>query len=152
MKEIILSNYVGSYPVGENVKDYLQICKQISEEIQKLFPGENITLWCRGSSGAIISALIAQHFGDTGITICHVKKPNEEAHRSLKSSHTEINIIVDDFMASGSTVKEIYNNMYVFNLVPRCIIMTGHITRSAINDIFQSEVGRIEYLIAGGFY
>ena len=93
MKQIKLSKFIYAYPVGENIKSYFDSCKEISEIIKKEFPNKSITFWCRGSSGAMISALVSQHLDD--VNIFHVKKQNEIAHYSSIDYYNEINLIID---------------------------------------------------------
>ena len=95
MKQIKLSKFIQEYPVGENIKSYFDSCKEVAEIIEKEFPNKSITFWCRGSSGAMISALVCQHLDD--VNIFHVKKQNEIAHYSSINHYNEINIIIDDF-------------------------------------------------------
>lgn len=150
MKEIKLSNNISSYPVGENVSDYYHTCKEIGERINELFPEQSITLWCRGSSGTIISALVAQHI-QTSVEIYHVKKHGEDAHCNCNAHH-DINIIIDDLMATGDTVEKIYNEIQKNKLHPDCVIMTGELKVYKFKNIFGSDIKYIKAVIAGHIY
>lgn len=100
-----------SYPVGENISNNLPLIQIMYEEIKKLHGVEGINLWCRGSSGAIIAAIIAKEYINSGgkALICHVKKKGEHSHNgSLYFEHGSKDIIVDDFVSSGETVKAIW--------------------------------------------
>lgn len=144
MKQIKLSKFIQAYPVGENIKSYFDSCKEVAEIIEKEFPNKSITFWCRGSSGAMISALICQHLDD--VNIFHVKKQNEIAHYSSINHYNEINIIIDDLMASGSTVNYIYEKIVEKNSKVHSVIMIGEIKIHKIQSLIPYEI----QLIVGG--
>jgi len=144
MKQIKLSKFIQEYPVGENIKSYFDSCKEVAEIIEKEFPNKSITFWCRGSSGAMISALVCQHLGD--VNIFHVKKQNEISHYSSIDRYNEINIIIDDLMSSGSTVNYIYEKMVEKNSKVHSVIMIGEIKIHKIQSLIPYEI----QLIVGG--
>lgn len=144
MKQIKLSKFIQEYPVGENIKFYFNSCKEVAEIIKKEFPNKSITFWCRGSSGAMISALVCQHLDD--VNIFHVKKENEISHYSSIDHYNEINIIIDDLMCSGETVDCIYQKMIEKNLKVHSIIMIGLIRTNKIQSLIPYEI----QLIVGG--
>jgi hypothetical protein len=112
MKLIQLSNVSSiNYPIGLlYLKDNLIIVSQMAAAIHSLFEGRNISLWCRGSSGAIISGIISSKIPIYSIN--HVKKAGEENHSgSWHDIFADVNVIVDDFIKSGQTVNAIYNMM-----------------------------------------
>jgi orotate phosphoribosyltransferase-like protein len=150
MKQIKLSTSVDYYPVGQHITNYFQTCKEIGDHINELFQEQSITLWCRGSSGAIISALVSQHI-EAGVEIYHVKKHGEDAHQNCDIHH-DINIIIDDLMATGETVEQIYNEMKKFKAVPHCIVMTGQIKLYKFENIFGTQKKNIKAIIAGYVY
>ena len=125
MKQIKLSKFIQEYPVGENIEFYFDPCKEVAEIIEKEFPNKSITFWCRGSSGAMISALVCQHLDN--VNIFHVKKENEISHYSSINHYNEINIIIDDLMSTGSTVNYIYEKMVEKNSEIHGVIMIGKI-------------------------
>ena len=144
MKQIELSEFIQAYPVGENIKSYFNPCEEVAEIIEKEFPNKSITFWCRGSSGAMISALVCQHLGD--VNIFHVKKQNEISHYSSIDRYNEINIIIDDLMSSGSTVEYIYQKMIEKNSKVHSVIMIGEIKIGKIQSLIPYEI----QLIVGG--
>ena len=144
MKQIKLSEFIQEYPVGENIKFYFNSCKEVAEIIEKEFPNKSITFWCRGSSGAMISALVCQHLGD--VNIFHVKKQNEISHYSSIDRYNEINIIIDDLMSTGETVDCIYQKMIEKNSKVHSVIMIGGIKISKIQSLIPYEI----QLIVGG--
>lgn len=144
MKQIKLSKCIQAYPVGENIKSYFDPCKEVAEIIEKEFPNKSITFWCRGSSGAMISALVCQHLDN--VNIFHVKKENEISHYSSIDRYNEINIIIDDLMASGSTVECIYQKMIEKSSKVHSVIMIGEIKVYKIQSLIPYEI----QLIVGG--
>jgi len=151
MKEITLSTSVDYYPVGEHITNYFHTCKEIGDHINELFQGQSITLWCRGSSGAIISALVSQHI-EASVEIYHVKKHGEDAHCDSLIHH-DINIIIDDLMATGETVEQIYKEMKKLKVIPHCIVMTGQIKLYKFENIFGVTYRKnIKTIIAGHIY
>jgi adenine/guanine phosphoribosyltransferase-like PRPP-binding protein len=93
-----------SYPVGENIQSYLPTIRGMIKAIKAL-DKKDIKLCCRGSSGAIISGIIAAEIPEC--EIIHVKKDGETSH-TYNSEYTilpsDYIIYVDDFVSSGSTM------------------------------------------------
>lgn len=102
-----------SYPVGANMSDNLRKIKEMANVIDRHFPHQSINLWCMGSSGAIIAGIISAELIAKGYPmpmVCHVKKEGEESHSSSAPYISYgTNILVDDFIRSGSTVQKIYD-------------------------------------------
>ena len=144
MKQIKLSKCIQAYPIGENIKSYFDPCEEIAEIIKKEFPNKSVTFWCRGSSGAMISALVSQYLNN--VNIFHVKKYNEISHYSSIDIYNEINIIIDDLMATGETVERIYQKMIEKNSKVHSIIMIGVIRTNQIQSLIPYEI----QLIVGG--
>lgn len=108
-----------NYPVGTNMKNAMELAKcyaiHLAEDIQSkdYNPYIGLNIWVRGSSGAILGALTASilqnSFAHAKVVICHIKKPNEYSHYDgTDESSLGLNIILDDFMSTGETVKAIY--------------------------------------------
>lgn len=97
-----------SYPVGENLPDNYDIILQMAEELKKK-NYSNLVLVCSGSSGAIISAIIATQFLPI-LPIIYIKKPYERNHGHfyypMKKDNNTL-VIVDDFVSMGKTVNHI---------------------------------------------
>ena len=100
------------YPVGyhmdTNKSKILYMMEVLRDTVGKDTP---ISLWCRGSSGAIIAAIISTGFDNCIIN--HVKKEGEESHSTheFNTDRSRKHIIVDDFIRSGKTVNAIYLEM-----------------------------------------
>lgn len=110
------------YPVGNDIRDAIKYAEAAAEAFISLGFGVNkINIWCRGSSGAILSALLTQALMVAGahnsVRINHIKKPGEESHsgNSFWVYKGDINIIIDDFIQYGSTLNKIYE-AYTENL------------------------------------
>ena len=104
------------YPVGGYINDTISFIDAVVNQIDNddSFPTQNLAIWCRGSSGAILAALLSQYFFTEGfkeVRINHVKKPNEHSHSNNYLHVGACNIIIDDFIASGETVREIMKCM-----------------------------------------
>src|SRR5688572_6087483 len=102
------------YPVGEDFAGARKLAKEMAKELGKLYRTDPIYIWCRGSSGAIIASIIGDQLG-TVQKIYHVKKEGETSHSSYHSTSPDVfaspnrHIIVDDFMATGETIRHIWN-------------------------------------------
>ena len=120
------------YPVGPNIKVNLPIINNMYRYIKEKFPEGTITIWCRGSSGAIIAGIISSKLKGRA-RVAYVSKPNEKRHDKL-SAHmysTGYNIIVDDFVCTGETINKIINESTItqFDL----LIISGNLTTNCIN-------------------
>ena len=111
MKQILKETRVGwtSYLVGWNINEYFRAVEKTANYLKEIpeLKNANLKLWCRGSSGAMISALLAQHLSTYScVYINHLKKEGETSHnyRPLEPDKNDINLIVDDFVCSGETV------------------------------------------------
>ena len=97
------------YPVGTFISYNTPIIKNMANYIKRKFPEETISLWCRGSSGAIIAGIISSNL-KRKVFIRYISKNNEKRHDKNNYNYkTDINIIVDDFICSGKTIDEIIN-------------------------------------------
>lgn len=119
------------YPVGEHLDNVIIYIENISAELEKILDHTKcLNIWCRGSSGAILAALLASRFIYHSPRILHVKKEGEEAHSTNGSfnHHTSfnhvINIIIDDFVSSGETIRKIYSTARKF--VPKIDVLIVH--------------------------
>jgi len=75
--------------------------------------GGAVNVFCRGSSGAILAALFVSFLPHIETQIIHVKKDGESSHSSKVTGFDayNMNVIIDDFICSGETIREIYNNI-----------------------------------------
>lgn len=106
-----------SYPVGLHIDEAISFMDSVIRKIDTIedFPTKGIAIWCRGSSGAILATILAQYFhtaGFTNVQINHVKKKGEDSHSSNLFVNHDINIVIDDFVDSGSTIRNIMYTLY----------------------------------------
>ena len=99
-----------SYPIGINMDNIFNYINLVVAALKD----ENIgkaNIWCMGSSGAILAALLSNQLEES--RILHVKKDGESSHHGnyFTTLNNAINIIIDDFIVSGDTVNRIYNFM-----------------------------------------
>jgi len=97
-----------SYPVGKNLPENYQNILEMAEALKKKNYSD-VVLICSGSSGAIISAIIAIQFNPI-LPIIYIKKAYERNHGHFYHSMRITNktlIIVDDFVATGDTIRHI---------------------------------------------
>lgn len=101
-----------AYPVGTHINHNISLIEIMVEEFIEIseYKDKYINIICRGSSGAIIAAIFAMKVPNV-CQIVHVKKPGENSHNNSVSLSEDnaINIIVDDLIASGSTMNAIWN-------------------------------------------
>ena len=100
------------YPVGSNMHGVTKYVMQAADIFKNTFSSRTVNVFCRGSSGAILAGLFSSYLIDTfDIKIVHIKKEGEHSHSEKVPSHFDnhgINVIIDDFISSGSTVRNIY--------------------------------------------
>lgn len=114
------------YPVGElimqNMPVIISMGNSIIQVLRKNYKSKkDVHLICRGSSGAIIAAIVGNMIFEAGykIQIYHVKKEGESSHNGNGSFSeyiftNDVTIVVDDFIASGNTIEsicEIFENI-----------------------------------------
>lgn len=120
------------YPVGTYISYNTPIIKNMASYIKKKFPEGTISLWCRGSSGAIIAGIISSNL-KRKVYIRYISKDNEKRHdKNNYNYNTDINIIVDDFICTGKTINEIINKSGCkkFDL----LIISGNLSKEFINQ------------------
>lgn len=124
MKKISYSDTsIIQYPVGENMDKAIQFINRVSQSIlDNINEGQvrGLNVWVRGSSGAILGALLAQKFlGILTVKVMHLKKKGERSHNggynaglTPQEGYTVTNIILDDEVATGETINEIYKEYH----------------------------------------
>ena len=78
-----------NYPIGPNIKINLPIINNMYRYIKEKFPEGTITIWCRGSSGAIIAGIISSKLKGRA-RVVYVSKPNEKRHDTLSWSLNQL--------------------------------------------------------------
>lgn len=128
MKTYIIEDTGLNYPVGHHIELSIKYVNNLfhtfkTEILPQYHNIKYVNIWCRGSSGAILASLFSvQINSDPSLNlkykIQHVKKDGEQSHSDgifISSSINEennINIIIDDFMATGATI------YYILEAIP----------------------------------
>jgi len=142
-----------SYPVGDEISRNMPIIKKLGAKIRTVIIRnkieiKKINIFCSGSSGAIIAAIISEtlikKFGD--VDIRHIKKCGENSHGFEYTTYgmRGFNIIVDDFIATGETMKRIFYSIEI-NTKIDLIAVTGEVNGHMI-DFFN--IKGVKYLIS----
>lgn len=119
-----VDSYIG-YPVGLCMAGNITAIQRMAFRIRDVFYNERINLWCRGSSGAIMAAIVASIIPNA--IISYVRKPNETGH-SLYSHATDKdrkNIVIDDLISSGTTIQLIKDFMLTHGVSVDCLCVGG---------------------------
>lgn len=138
-----------NYPVGSDI----QAAKEMVKEWISIFDtleystDVKINLWCRGSSGAILAALFTS-MSRYDCIICHIKKDGENSHSTIPAMHNNmikgdtINVVIDDFIASGATIKEIIKNISFYRLTPPTLdVLIAIGATDRFKELFKHTIG-----------
>lgn len=118
-----------SYPVSSyiqfNIPTILDMVEKLKTELDE---NKELILWCRGSSGAIIAGVMATQIKNAKIS--HVKKDGESSHSATvsttpKDRKNTINVMVDDFTSTGSTLNAIYDQMKAHKIKVHGLCISG---------------------------
>ena len=131
-----------NYPIGPNIKVNLPIINNMYRYIKEKFPEGTITIWCRGSSGAIIAGIISSKLKGRA-RIAYISKPNEKRHDPVSPYQYlgGYNIIVDDFICTGKTIDDIIkkSDCKKFDLlIVSGIVSEKFIKSKSWNNIFET--------------
>lgn len=107
------------YPVGECISQASSFIDEVSKILKPLIKGkERIDIYCTGSSGAILSGLLFNKIKRNKlIEIRHIKKEGENSHatNNFYFAKDKVNIILDDFVATGETFQRIIKTIENYN-------------------------------------
>lgn len=101
-----------AHPIGANFSYNMPIMLDMAK-ILKQQAFTNLGLVCTGSSGAIVSTVIAQQLEKLP-TIIYLRKPGEDGHGhwNVDNLHNVVDIVVvDDFISSGRTINGIVEEL-----------------------------------------
>jgi hypothetical protein len=112
------------YPVGSYMPSLLDYTESAAKKLVELFPGDNIALIVRGTSGAMIGGLIASRLiYNAGICVKVIisRKPEDDCHATnLEDIDLVLNykeeipfrlVVADDFISSGNTLYKIVRDV-----------------------------------------
>lgn len=137
--------------------------KDMADKLKKIFPADSLPLNgtdkpqlifnVRGSSGAILSGLITPFLTDYEVVINYIRKSGERHHGSddifLNENYPWI--ILDDFIDSGETIKEIYKAMEQSDWIKKypvkvdCLIVSGEVHQNKLTFVPDN-------IIAGNYF
>ena len=117
------------YPVGKHINLAILFIDSMLPHLLKEIGDKHINLFVRGSSGAILGALLAKSVKNP-TTIYYIKKDGEDRHGGDPGLFTEIkdgvNIILDDFISSGNTINSIYKKISpIISKIDGVIVIDG---------------------------
>lgn len=128
MKILTFEKASMSYPVGNNMIGAIAFCYRAAKVLVQELTNKHkpINIFVRGSSGAIVGALLSSKLIEEGFTqvkVSHIKKEGEKSHGGTISGFYEtvdaINIIMDDFIATGKTINAIYEHLIESNVLDK---------------------------------
>ena len=139
-----------TYHLGSKMKSDIPIIKDAINRFHKIKEYRNykINLFCMGSSGAIMSTLF-QVNSNRDSKIVHLKKDGEESHNGsgISKRHYKmttgddirpvVNIIIDDFIATGSTIRTIISRMEKCDISTDVLIITGGFNQTLFKNQFK---------------
>ena len=104
-----------NYPFGIYAAENIPAINNLIDGFKTIeeFRGKNINFLCMGSSGAMIGLMFAMQIPNS--KVIHIKKSGESSHNDyghkIKALYFDtVNVIVDDFISTGSTVNQIYKS------------------------------------------
>lgn len=111
-----------AYPVGDHIQENFIIIEKMGNCIKtilkenKIPKDTDINIICSGSSGAIIASIITAILIKTyeNVYVRHIKKDGENSHSGnyIFKELCGFNIVVDDFIATGSTMHYIFEQLH----------------------------------------
>lgn len=107
-----------SYPVGQNMPAARAFSEAVLHSVRMIEtavrPGgfNELNIFCRGSSGSILATMFIA-FAPYKCNLVYVKKEIEQGHSGLISDFRKDlpSLVIDDFMSSGETLREIYKGI-----------------------------------------
>ena len=155
MKFISFKNrFYINYPFGCHWNnDYI---KESANIIYKKYKNNNISLVVRGTSGAMIAGGIITELHrkniSTSVDIILVRKNNESCHGyNLQGldKYSKI-VIIDDFIDTGFTIKNILNNLdriFYSNCCKYDMLIVGNFISNTNIDLYNNLFERFNYVV-----
>lgn len=155
MKFISFKNrFYVDYPFGHNWNnDYI---KESANVIFKKYKNYNISLVVRGTSGAMIAGGIMSELYRknilTNVNIVIVRKNNENYHGFNLQGLDKFSkiVIIDDFIDTGFTIKNILNNLDTFfdsNCCKYDMLIVGNFISNTNIDLYNNLFERFNYVV-----
>lgn len=147
---------MADYPVGRRFNDNVKVFNLMYTHLLRVLPPRSqglhtVCFWVRGSSGCCIASYLSTKIALSSLKvkteILIIRKSGESSHDSqIEKYRTEgvFNIIVDDFVNSGETLKAIYKGITdltsVKNPVLDLLLLTASLDKKYIKDMFIKKV------------
>lgn len=133
-----------SYPVGEYIDENITSIKIMADSLYNFFGSyKAINLFCTGSSGAIIASIISYLLKEKNIDtrIIYIKKEGEHSHSSYNDDLDTmgINIFVDDFIVTGSTIHRALKAFPKVKYDCLCVSYIQDICSSSLKDLLEKN-------------
>ena len=140
-KHIPLEEETIYYPVGPYIQRNTATIKNMAKILKKEYPKRSLVFWVRGSSGAMIAAMISGFLRSQACTIHYIRKSGEDSHGGSDFEDIEdgINIIVDDFMSTGNTVRVIFEELRDQDQTLDCLCLSSIVWLDRIDDILSAN-------------
>jgi orotate phosphoribosyltransferase len=106
-----------TYPVFSYPKALTDTVKKMAKVVNSTFKGKEIVFYCRGSSGVAVASMLCLLVQDSRVV--YIRKEDDDSHAmgnisgnipAVRSSCH--NIIVDDFICTGGTLRTIAQKLY----------------------------------------
>ena len=133
--------------------DYI---KESANVIYKKYKNYNISLVVRGTSGAMIAGGIMLELYrkniSTNVNIVIVRKNNENYHGFNLQGLDKFSkiVIIDDFIDTGFTIKNILNNLDTFfnsNYCKYDMLIIGNFISNTNIDLYNNLFERFNYIV-----
>ena len=148
------------YPVTRDVQDVYERSKYMAIALNQLFPDPvQFNLICIGNSGHVVASFLSIHLKQIFTqrsSIVSLRKRHENSHCgsvSMDDVLSNVNVMVDDFISSGSTMNDMYwklKDKHSREIDIHAICITGCWEREKEREKLK---GRLEftpnYLISG---
>lgn len=148
MKHFKIKQHDVPYPIGANFYKFIDYINDAVKQFDKIKDIRNkpVNIICRGSSGMATATLFAERLTRKKIIyrIIYLYKEGEKNHGGqLSPFMNAFNVIIDDIIATGKTIKVILEYLEKQNLHPHCLIVSsGYKDRDYVKDFFP------DYLIS----
>lgn len=142
------------YPVGKDIAAVDIQTTKTAELLRPLLRNEQyINLWCIGSSGTLISSLLAVKLITRGtynnVRICHLRKDGEHSHQQeMIPLNGGYNLIVDNFADSGSTVLDLVDRILEeYGLEISGVVLHGSINGENVLSELTNRLQDADFII-----
>lgn len=136
-----------NYPITCCLDEAIDFSNQFCEGIKFVVKCDSIVLWCRGSSGSILSAFVALNLKKNGykVFINYIKKDVEKEHGSGYINRGTYNIVIDDFICTGDTIYAILEEMEKRSVKAEMLCVSGSVPEKFLSKFDVIIAGKIQH-------